>query len=875
MSVDDHTLPDELQAPAPVVFITPQRRFPLPRLPRRRPRKPRPRLRKLRLLAVLTAFGVLALISAVFGMLMSVASDLPKLENKAQFSAAVDSYLYDDTGQPIGALTPPTSTSQQAIDSWRQISPNMVHAIVSVEDKRYWTDPGVDIRGLLRAALSDLTGGATQGASTIAEQFVKQSLEEQNNRTILEKLREAGLAFQLVHRWKRTQILTEYLNTIYFGNGGYGIESAARVYFGKQYGYNPADPAGESPSACGDPNVQDPTRRRCAAMLDPAEAALLAGMVANPSAFDPIDHPAAAKARRDLVLQDMLGQHYISEVQYQKAVNSPLPKQADLVQPQEPGAAPYFTSWVRPQIVGALERDGVPSNVAAYDAYYGGLKIKLTINLQLQQAAQQAIDAEFPPGSGGPTASLVAIDNTNGEVRAMVSGDGDYQHSPFNLATLGYRQPGSAFKLFTLVAAIESGEYGPDSVIDSQPLDIPFRDSAGLEHFVVRNFNNAYNGPTTLAEATAVSDNSVFAQVGMHIGTPTIKHVAEQMGIRSPISTNPAMILGGLNTGVSALDMAHAYETEATGGIKVTDPILGDIGGGPIGIHSISGCAACRTRNIANSGSSLTDTRVIPADVAATVHDLLLGPVSPGGTAPIAAIPGVAVAGKTGTTTNYEDAWFVGWTPQLTVAVWVGYPNIPKPMLTNYNGQPVEGGTFPALIWHDFMVNALQILASQAAAHTTSTTTTATTTGAGSLVPAQSATAPTAPAATGTTPPAATNTTPAATNTAATNTAPAATNATPTTPAQGAQTPATQNPTAPVQGTQTPAGQGQGNTPTTTPAAQPATPTPPAAQTPATPPSAAGAAGNAGNSSAGSSNGSAGSSSGSPGSSGGAGLGGG
>src|SRR5262249_25676725 len=155
-------------------------------------------------------------------------------------------------------------------------------------------------------------------------------------------------------------------------------------------------------------------------MLEPWEAALLAGMVANPTEFDPILHPEAARTRRDLVLQDMLQQHYITQAQYTQGINEPLPTEDQIQQPQEPALAPYFTSWVRPQIIAALEHEGVPAKVAPYEAYYGGLQIRLTLNLKLQQAAQEAINAEFPEGSGGPTASLVAIDNKTGEVRAMV-----------------------------------------------------------------------------------------------------------------------------------------------------------------------------------------------------------------------------------------------------------------------------------------------------------------------------------------------------------------------------------------------------------------------------------------------------------------------
>jgi penicillin-binding protein 1A len=354
----------------------------------------------------------------------------------------------------------------------------------------------------------------------------------------------------------------------------------------------------------------------------------------------------------------------------------------------------------------------------SYEAFYGHLKIKLTIDLKMQQAAEDAVKAEFPPGSDGPTASLVAIDNSDGEVRAMVSGDGDYNKSQFNLATLGYRQPGSAFKMFTLAAALSTGKYGPDSIIDSKPLTILYG-PGDSEKYVVHNFDNAYVGPTSLASATAISDNSVFAQVGMNTGLAKIADSARAMGIRTPVSQNPAMILGGLRTGVSALDMAHAYETAATGGLKVYNNTLGDYHKGAIGIHQISDCSSCRQHTITNVPRT---KRVLSTEVADTIDELLHGPVDdPAGTGTAAAIPGVDVVGKTGTTSNYVDAWFVGWTPQMTVAVWVGYPNSGKPMLKNFDGGPVEGGTYPAIIWHNFMIQALQIMADEKAAETHTT----------------------------------------------------------------------------------------------------------------------------------------------------------
>ncbi len=729
---------------------------------RRGRRNGRRRVRWLRLLSILAGFGVLALISTMFGILMAVASDLPQLENRQQYKHEANSFLYDDRGHPIGIFAPPNHT---VIVSFKQIAPWMRDAIVSVEDKRFWHDPGFDLRGILRAALSDLTGGSYQGASTITEQFVKQALAEQNNRTIFEKLREAALAFQLTHRWPKSKILTQYLNTVYFGNGAYGIESAARVYFGKAHGYDPNAATDGSKGGCGDstPTVH---RRECASVLRPWEAALLAGMVASPSAYNPIVNPSAARSRRKLVLGDMLAQHYINRTQYELGLAAPLPTASTIEQPQEPTAAPYFTSWIRPQILHAMGLGrGVPASVAEYRAYYGGLKIRTTIDLRMQKAATQAVASSLPHGSD-ITASLVAIDNRTGEVRAMVSGplvngQEDYQQHPFNLATEGLRQPGSAFKPFTLAVALEHG-ISPDSIWTSAPQNLWVHTPAGLKNFVVRNFANSYSGSISLADATAVSDNSVFAQVGVKVGTPRIARMATRMGIRTPVSTNPSMILGGLTTGVSALDMAHAYETFATGGRKVFNPVLGSPDQGPIGIHSIR-CPVCAHSGIPTLRVNHPDRRrILPTSIAQTVQQMLTGVVN-FGTGTQAAIPGFVVAGKTGTTQNYGDAWFVGWTPEITTAVWVGYPNKVISMSTQYNGAPVEGGTYPAIIWHAFMTQALQIFGQenpQANIPLPTTTTStpvlpATTTSTPTLTPTTTpATTPIAPAAPATPPPA-------------------------------------------------------------------------------------------------------------------------
>jgi penicillin-binding protein 1A len=647
---------------------------------RRRPTG-RPRIKKLRVLWIMVGLSLLAFVSTVFGMMMAVASDLPQLENRQQYRVSNDnSVLLDYQGRKLGILT---NNQNVVLVGQYQIAPVMKHAIIAIEDRRFYSNSGFDLKGTIRALWEDVTRQrAVQGASTITQQFVKTALEAQNDRTVFEKLREAALAYHLTRKWSKEKILTEYLNAIYFGNGAYGIESAARVYFGKRHGFGQAGGCGAT------------ARNMCASQLTPPEAALVAGMVASPSGYDPIAHPLAARRRRDLVLRDMRDQGYLTPSEYALALQDPLPTQTDLTPPQERSAAPYFTSWLRQQVV---------DHFGPYKAFSGGLQITTSLDLDLQQAAEQAITQLLPAGSGLPTASLVAIDNRTGEVRAMVGGF-DYAHQPFNLATQGERQPGSTFKPFTLTAALESG-ISPGSVWSSRPKEFVVPHSRGKEYFVVKNYGNAYSGSNTLAGATTVSDNSIYAEVGIKVGTRKIARVARRMGIRTPISRNYAMILGGLRVGVTPLDMAHAYETLATGGRRLFNPRLGAPDEGPIGIDVVRERSG---RVLIDNRRTLQRQQVVPPGVATTVTAILQTVVAYG-TGKAARIPGFA-AGKTGTTSNYGDAWFVGWNHDLTVAVWVGYPDKLVPMLTQFGGQPVAGGTFPAVIWHNFMVAATALL---------------------------------------------------------------------------------------------------------------------------------------------------------------------
>ncbi len=652
------------------------------------PARVKPRLKWLRLLALLVPLGGLAIVSTLFGMMMAVASDLPALENEPQYRGAggKNSIMYDSQGRALGRLA--ADTHRIFVES-SEISSSMRSAIIAVEDERFLTNSGVDLRGIARAFSQDIiSGGSVQGGSTITQQFVKNALQAQDKRTVFQKMREAALAYHLTRQWSKQKILTEYLNSIYFGNGAYGIEAAAEAYFGLAPSHR--DTATEP--GCGT------AKRPCAKELGISESALLAAVVANPTAFDPVSNPRAALNRRNVVLQKMRDQKAITPDQYVGAVQQPLPKPEAVRPPQLDSKAPYFTTWVRSQLV---EKFG------ARKAFEGGLKVRTTLDLDMQGYAQSAVDRWMGANPDGPTAALVAIDNDSGEVRAMVSGaqgsSESYSRRPFNLATQGQRQPGSAFKPFILAQALREG-IGPGSQWPSRKREFCVtrqKDGGCSEKFTVNNFESTYTGTRTLADALTYSDNSVYSAVGIKVGTKKVADLAERMGIRTPVSSNLAMTLGGLKQGVTPLDFAHSYETFATGGLRVGGS-LGTSGSGPVGIRWIEDRKGDRTEN------ERRRTRVLSKDVAQTASQVMSTVVSKG-TARRAQV-GQFAAGKTGTTENYGDAWFVGFTDKLTVAVWVGYPDKLVPMTTDFQGGPVEGGTLPALIWHDFMAPSLSLL---------------------------------------------------------------------------------------------------------------------------------------------------------------------
>jgi penicillin-binding protein 1A len=621
--------------------------------PKQAPPRPRRRIRKLRLFGLLLILFVLGSLSFTFGLVTSVASEIPSLDPTRLQQREVDGYIYDRHDNRVLAVL--RGKQSRILVGSKGISDRMKLAIVAIEDKRFYEHRGVDVHGILRAVIQDLRHKqVVEGGSTITQQFVKNTYTK-SQRSIGRKLKEAALAWQLEQRWSKDRILTAYLNTIYFGNGAYGVQQAALTYF-----HHRADKLGW------------------------AEAALLAGIPSDPSRYDPATNPKAAKERRNLVLKAMLDQGDITDAEYANASKAKLPNPEDIHLSGERGPAPYFTNYVEQQLI---DRYG------AGRVFGGGLHVRSTIDLNIQRFARQAI-TKWLTNPNGPSAALVAVNPQDGSVLAMIGGN-SYRKSQFNLAVQGERQPGSSFKPFVLATALKDG-ISPDSDFESGPVQIPLGDKVWYVH----NYENEDLGRISLATATEVSDNTVYAQLTQLVGPKAIARTARKLGITSPLKAYFAIGLGA--EAVNPLEMARAYSAFDNGGVRIDGSAFGN-----------------RPRAISvvrNEAGRLVDNNlpvprhVLTANTAALATSLLQGVVRAGTGKNAQLSDGRPVAGKTGTTENYGDAWFVGYTPQLVTAVWVGYPTRLKPMLTEYHGDPVAGGTYPALIWKSFMERTLDYL---------------------------------------------------------------------------------------------------------------------------------------------------------------------
>jgi penicillin-binding protein 1A len=610
----------------------------------------RRRIRKLRLLVVVALLLLVASASFTYGLVTAIASQIPPLD-PARHESQADGYIYANNGESILAVL--RGSQSRVLVGSEEIAPAMKHAIIDVEDRRFEQHRGVDLRGMARAFWADVQHKAVvEGGSTITQQFVKNAYVH-DQRSVGRKLKEAALAWQLEQKWPKDKILTAYLNTIYFGNGAYGVQQAAKTYFGHG-----------------------------AKKLTLPEAALLAGIPQDPTLYDPVTNPRQARARRLVVLRDMLEQLDITQGQFDAAARAPLPKPGDVKLPGTEGPAQYFVNYVKQQLV---------DHYGARKVFGGGLRVTTTIDLDLQRLARDAI-AKTLTDPNGPSAALVAIEPETGRVVAMVGGN-NYRRSQFNLAVQGERQPGSSFKPFVLATALQEG-ISPASTFVSAPTTL----YAGGTFWVVHNYEDEDLGPIDLEAATIHSDNSVYAQLTRVVGPANVVRTAHALGIKSRLRSYFAIGLGA--EAVNPLEMARAFAGFANGGRRVDGSIFGNE---PRAILAVGEGSKRPDVNLPDQHQA------IRPDVAQQVNAILQGVIREGTGRQAALADGRPAAGKTGTTENYGDAWFVGYTPQLVTAVWVGYPSTLRPMLTEFHGDPVAGGTFPAQIWKSFMDSALKL----------------------------------------------------------------------------------------------------------------------------------------------------------------------
>lgn len=541
-----------------------------------------------------------------------------------------------------------------------EVSPIARAAVLAAEDDGFYEHGALDVPSVLRAVFANVAAGdVVQGGSTITQQLAKNAVLDDAEQTIERKWQELAVALRIEQRYTKDQIFELYLNDIYLGNGVYGIGTAAEYYF-----HEPAS------------------------KLTLAEGATLAGMIRAPEDYDPIAHPKKAMARRNFVLDRMVELGGAGAAQVAKISTKPvtLPPDAGLVSKDRP---PFFVTYITREILadtdGAYSAFGKTASQRKRTLFQGGLEIVTTLDPEWQRAAQAAANRPWAvtPGNPGyaqtPDTAIVSVDNANGAIRTMLSGR-NYEKDRLELAT-ATRQTGSAFKPFTLVAAFQQGIPPGQVYSATSPFCSPAWTSADR---CVSNAEPGRGGYENLTTATAYSTNVVFAQLALDVGPSNIAQTAHEMGISSDLSVVPSITLG--TSDVSPLEMASAYQTLANRGRHCE----------PFAVVRVEDAEGVLYRHQAEC------RQVVDPEIAAQVTSMLQGVVTfPGGTGTAAAI-GRPVAGKTGTTQEYSNVWFVGYTPQVSTAVWVGFPGNPDP-LDRYFGTEVYGGSIAAPIWRTYM----------------------------------------------------------------------------------------------------------------------------------------------------------------------------
>ena len=586
-------------------------------------------------LGVVATIIVIALCSAA-GYVLAIAASAPDLsELKAEDKGEI-SVVYAADGSRLGFVQ---SDILRRVIPFSDIPVDMRRATVAIEDERFYRHDGVDINAIVRAGIRNLESGETvEGGSTITQQLVRALYIKDPKRNFQRKIREAKLASELEEKQSKTWILDQYLNSVPYGTVGgrtaVGVEAAAVTFFNKH-----------------------------ARRLKLHEAALLAGLPQAPSQYNPFRNPTAAIERRNDVLDKMVENGLLTRAEADEASQKGLGLRhgTRYVQRREP----YFFDYVQEQLiekysVGVVRR--------------GGLKIHTTIRPGLQEAARGAINGYV--FEGGPESAIVSVDPSNGEIKAMAS-SGTYQDRRFNLAAQGHRQPGSAFKTFVLTAAVRNGVDPDGTSYVSKPLNI---NDDRYGPWQVKTYDGSYRGSMSLYSATLASDNTVYAQLILDIGPEKVCRTAKLMGIQTKLDCYPAEGLGGLRLGVSPLEMATAYATLAAGGIRHRPTAIRKVVFPDGNSDKLS---RPKGKRVLTDGQAYEVTRILEANVQS-------------GTGRTASSLGCPAAGKTGTTDNHNDAWFVGYTPHLSTAVWWGYPDA----LISTGEQ---GGGTPTSIWTAYM----------------------------------------------------------------------------------------------------------------------------------------------------------------------------
>jgi penicillin-binding protein 1A len=601
-------------------------------------------------MVMLIAVGVAGL--SVVGWVVSTAASAPSLASLKERDPGASTEVLAADGTRLGFIS--ADYLSRPISGDRM--PDMLKkATVAIEDERFYKHKGVDYEGIVRAAVKNFVNKKTvEGGSTLTMQLVKNLYTADRSRSGLagyqRKIREAKIAEELENEHSKEWVLEKYLNTTSYGTVGgqtaIGVEAAARVYFNKR-----------------------------AKDLNLRESALLAGIPQAPSDYSPILHGPAAKHRRNQVLDKMaeLGMITQSAATRAKAKGLHL-NPSDYFSRRREG---YFFDYVKDELI---------KEYGTQTVKLGGLVVHTTIDLEKQKLARQAISDKL--GSIGPSSALVTINPRNGYILAMAS-SADYAQTKFNLAAQGERQPGSSFKVFALMTALRNG-VNPNTTRYTSVSPTRINDPRYGAPFEIKTYGGTSGGNMNLVQATLRSDNSVYIQLALDLGPEKVAETAVDMGIRRRhVHGYPAESLGGLENGVSPLEMATAYATIASGGYRNRPTAITKVEFETTGKSELPRRWRPHRTKVFEDGVTYEATKILEQNIQ-------------GGTGTHANI-GCPAGGKTGTTDLNTDAWFVGFTPRLATAVWVGYPNDRTQMNGLYFGRNVDGGTFPADIWGEYM----------------------------------------------------------------------------------------------------------------------------------------------------------------------------